>query len=162
MPYCCLLKLFFIKRPSKFMAINHLKINVSQWFPFSLVWPSHLGPAGNQCPGHILGSLGQHMGIGSDLSHLGPELSLCSPVKVVKIVFWVLNLIFYILPPHLSSQLDIRVLMLKLLVDSLMVGRKGQTHIPAELLTLHLHKHFPSIRTFHNPVSVHCSNSPME
>ena len=101
-------------------------------------------------------------GIGSDLSHLGPELSPRSPVKVVKLVFWVLNLIFYILPPRLSSQLDIKVLMLKLLVDSLMVGRKGQTHIPAEFLNLHLHKHFPSIKTFHNPVLVHCFNSPME
>lgn len=67
-------------------------------------------------------------GIESDLSHLGPELSPCSPVKVVILVFWVLNLIFYILPPHLSSQLDIRVLMLKLLVDSFgLIQSKSET-----------------------------------
>ena len=67
-------------------------------------------------------------GIESDLSHLGPELSPCSPVKVVILVFWVLNLIFYILPPRLSSQLDIRVLMLKLLVDSFgLIQSKSET-----------------------------------
>ena len=162
MPYCCWLKLFFIKRPSKFMAINHLRWMWvsgfhSLWYDLD-TWDQQAINAQDIFWGIWVST----WGIGSDLSHLGPELSLRSPVKVVKIVFWVLNLIFYILPLHLSSQLDIRVLMLKLLVDSLMVGRKGQTHIPAEFLTLHLHKHFPSIKTFHNPVSVHCSNSPME
>lgn len=96
--------------------------------------------------------------IGSDLSHLGPELGPRSPVKVVILVFWDLNLIFYILPPRLSSQLDIRVLTLKLLVDSFRL-MQSKSETLSRLVNFHAHVLASRARSSHFPPCVVCAGS---
>lgn len=149
-PYWCLLKPFFIQWPSKSTVERDIQMTVSPLFSFSPVWPRWMDVTCLPVPFREVWALHMRIWVTSltwDLNevqahpHEGSRLCLFMPLTSLPTIFPFISLY--------SPKLDFTVLVLKLLVGSLMVGRKGK----AEFLGIHLHGHFPIIKSFQ--VSVH-------
>lgn len=100
----CLLKLVFIKWPSKSTIIKNIKLSINQWFLFSPVWPQWIHVVCLQ----VLSwkDWVSTRGIWGHLTYLEPERGPGNPKKVVNFILGSLTSFSILFPLFIFTPLN--------------------------------------------------------